>query len=74
MPIVNGIEREYRGRLNVVYVSMDGEEGQTVAREYGVIGTPTILLLTEDAEQVNIVRGVVAQVQLEQLVEDLVAR
>ena len=74
MPIVNGIEHEYRGQLNVLYVSMDEEEGQTVARGYGVIGTPTILLLDDQGEQINVVRGVVAQVQLEQLVEDLLAR
>ena len=71
MPIVNGIEREYRGQLNVVYVSMDEEEGLGVAREYGVIGTPTILLLDDQGEQVNIVQGVPAEPQVIQLVEDL---
>ena len=71
MPIVNGIEREYRGQLNVVYVSMDEEEGLGVAEEYGVIGTPTILLLDDQGEQVNIVQGTPAEPQVIQLVEDL---
>ena len=71
MPIVNGIEREYRAQLNVVYVSMDEEEGQEVARGYGVIGTPTILLLDDQGEQVNIVQGVPAEPQVIQLVENL---
>jgi len=71
---VNGIEREYSRRLNVIYVSMDEDEGLEVARELGVVGTPTILLLDEEGLIINSLRGVVADVQLEQAVEAALTR
>jgi thioredoxin-like negative regulator of GroEL len=74
MPIVNGIEREYRAQLNVVYVSMDEQEGVDVARDLGIMGTPTILLLDEKGEQINVIRGVPAETQVIQLIEALIDR
>jgi thioredoxin-related protein len=69
MPIVNGVEREYGRRINVIYVSMDEPEGLDFARGLGVVGTPTILLLDEDGLIINSLRGVVADVQVEQAVD-----
>ena len=71
---MNGIEREYRAQLNVVYVSMDEQEGVDVARDLGIMGTPTILLLDEKGEQVNVIRGVPAETQVIQLIEALIDR
>jgi thioredoxin-related protein len=73
-PIVDGIRREYRGRLNVVYVSIDRSDGKELAREYGVVGTPTILLLDSEGNQVNVLRGSFPPSLVEQAVEDLLAR
>ena len=71
---MNGIEREYRAQLNVVYVSMDEQEGVDVARDLGIMGTPTILLLDEKGEQINVIRGVPAETQVIQLIEALIDR
>jgi thioredoxin-related protein len=73
-PIVDGIRREYRGRLDVVYVSIDRSDGKELAREYGVVGTPTILLLDSEGNQVNVLRGSFPPSLVEQAVEDLLAR
>ena len=73
-PIVDGIKREYRRRLDVVYVSMDERGGKELAREYGVVGTPTILLLDSEGNQVSVLRGSLAQPLIEQAVEDLVVQ
>ena len=71
---MDGIKREYRGQLDVVYVSMDERDGKELAREYGVVGTPTILLLDSEGNQVSVLRGSLAQPLIEQAVEDLVVQ
>jgi thioredoxin-related protein len=71
---VDGIKREYRRRLDVVYVSMDERGGKELAREYGVVGTPTILLLDSEGNQVNVLRGSLVQPLIERAVGDLVAQ
>jgi thioredoxin-like negative regulator of GroEL len=72
-PIVDGIKRQYRGQLNVVQVSMDETEGKELAREHGVVGAPTILLLDSDGNQVSILRGLLPPPLIRQAVEDLVS-
>jgi thioredoxin-like negative regulator of GroEL len=70
-PIVDGLKRAYWGRLNVVVVSIDRPSGKKIAEEYDVVGTPTILLLDRDGNQVNILRGALPQPLIEREVEDL---
>jgi thioredoxin-related protein len=70
-PIVNGIRRETRGQLDVVHVSMDEARGRELAREYGVYGTPTLLLLDRAGNQVNVLRGSFPESIIEQAVSDL---
>jgi len=71
---VDGVKRAYRGQLNVVYVSIDRSKGKKLAREYGVIGTPTLLFLDREGNQVNAMRGALSQATLEQAIEDLLAQ
>jgi thioredoxin-related protein len=71
---VDGIKRGHRGQLNVVYVDIIQAQGKELAREYGVMGTPTLLLLDSEGNQVNMLRGAVSQSMLELAVEDLLSR
>jgi thioredoxin-related protein len=71
---VDGLKREYRGRLNVVYVSMDQADGKELAKEYGIIGTPTLLLLDSDGNQVNVLRGALPPPLIKQAIADLVTQ
>lgn len=73
-PIVNGIRRKYGDRLNVLTVSLDESSGKALAREHGVFGTPTLLLLDEEGTQMNVLRGSLPAPLIEQAVADLVAR
>ena len=73
-PIVDGIEQQYRRHIDVVYVSVDESEGKELAREYGVIGTPTFLLLDSEGNQVNILRGSLPAPVIEKAIEDLIAQ
>lgn len=73
-PIVNGIKREYRGRLNVVYVSMDQPAGKELAKQHGVVGTPTLLLLDGEGDRVSILQGLIPPSLIEQAIQDLLAQ
>ena len=73
-PIVDGIRREYRGQLNVVYAGMDRVDGKRLAEEYGFVGTPTLLLLDSQGNQVNRLQGLLPPSLIEQAVENLLAQ
>lgn len=73
MPTVRELEREYGRRVEFVYVSQDEEEGRDVARQYGVVGTPTLLFLDRRGETVQVLRGVPLRPVLVQALEDLLA-
>ncbi len=73
-PIVNGIKREHKRRLNVVYVNIDRPEGKEVAKQYGIVGIPTILLLDDEGNQVNVLRGTLPSSLIEQTVRDRIAQ
>ena len=71
---MDGIKREYRGQLNVVYVDINRARGKELAKEHGVMGAPTLLLLDSEGNQVNVLRGALSQSMLEQAVKDLLAK
>ena len=71
---MNGIKREYRGQLNVVYVSMDQPAGKELAKQHGVVGTPTILLLDGEGDRVSVLQGLIPPSLIEQAIQDLLAQ
>ena len=73
-PIVDGLRREYRGQLNVVYAEIDEPDGKELAKELGVVGTPTILLLDSQGEQVSALRGSFPSSLIEQAIQEVLAQ
>ena len=71
---MNGIKREYRGRLNVVYASLDHTDGRKLAKQHDIVGTPTILLLDVEGNRVNVLRGALPASLIEGAVEELLAQ
>jgi thioredoxin-like negative regulator of GroEL len=67
------MHRKYRRKVDIVYVNMDRDEGKRLAREHGIIGTPTLLLLDSEGRQVNVLRGTLPKPVIEQTIEDLLA-
>jgi hypothetical protein len=43
-PIVNGIERQLRGRATVVRLNLLGKLGREIARSYGVAAVPATIV------------------------------
>jgi len=71
---VDGIKRRYGRQIQVIYVSMDQQKGKEIAKEHQIVGTPTILLLDRDGNQVNILRGSLPPPLIEQAVVELLAK
>lgn len=70
-PVVNEIEQKYGRQVDIVYAEVEQQEGKDLARRYGIIGYPTVLLLDSSGERAGLLRGVVPLASLEKAVEDL---
>ncbi|MBL7198978.1 MAG: thioredoxin family protein [Anaerolineae bacterium] len=57
-PIVDGIERDLKGRAQVIRLSVISEVGSQVARRYGVRGVPTLILFDAEGNLVDQIIGV----------------
>lgn len=73
-PIVNGVKKNYGGRVNFEFVDLSTSDGKDRGREEGVMGTPTFLLLDSSGERVYMIQGVYPQSVLEQNLDELLAR
>ena len=71
-PVVDEIRRKYGRQVDFVYVNVSQDEGERIAREHGVIGTPTLLLLDSEGRQTNVLRGTLPKSVIEQAANDLV--
>ena len=72
--VLDEVCHKYRRQLEVVTVDMEQEESKGLARQYGVVGIPTVLLLDREGHQVNVLRGTLPKSVVEQTVRDLVDR
>ena len=70
-PIVNEVKKDYGRKINFVYVEMSTAKGKEEAREEGVMGTPTFLLLNGDGERVYTLQGVQPREILERQLDTL---
>jgi len=72
-PIVNEARKHYRGRINFVDANMDQQSGKELAKQYQVIGYPTLLLLDSKGNKVSTLRGVMPLALIEKEFENLLA-
>ncbi len=74
MPIVHGLERKYKGRIDFLYLHV-GEPRTSKAREQlGYAATPQIMLLDANGRKVREWIGVVAESTLTTGLEGLLKR
>lgn len=72
-PIVNEVKKSYGRQINFVYVEMSTQGGKQEAREEGVMGTPTFLLLNSEGERIYMLQGIQPRQVLEQHLDTLLA-
>ena len=51
-PVVDGIEREFAGRLKVIRLNVQDPAGEALSQEYGFQYTPTFILLDGDGQEI----------------------
>jgi len=51
-PVVDGIEREWQGRLSVIRLDIQEASGRTLSRELGAMYTPTFILFDGQGREV----------------------
>jgi thiol-disulfide isomerase/thioredoxin len=72
-PIVDEVKKSYGQKVNFVFIEMHTPDGKEEAREEGVMGTPTFLLLNSHDERVYMLQGVYPRAILEQHLDELLA-
>lgn len=71
---MNEVKKEYRRKVNFVYVEMSRPSGKNQARKEGVMGTPTFLFYDKDGELVYRIQGSQSREVLEQHLDRLLEK
>ena len=74
MPIVHGLERKYKGRIDFVYLHVADPRTTKAREQLGYAATPQIMLLDASGTKVREWIGVVAEPTLTTGLEDLLTR
>jgi thioredoxin-related protein len=72
-PVVDGLERDLQGKVQVLRLSVMEEIGGQLALRYGVRGVPTLVLLDGTGEVVLRQTGVLDRAEVIAAVEELLA-
>jgi thioredoxin-like negative regulator of GroEL len=73
MPIVHGLERQFKGRIDFLYIHVGEPRTNDVKTKLGFRGTPQIVLLRADGTKVREFVGVVEEAVLRKALDELVA-
>ncbi|HEC23796.1 MAG TPA: hypothetical protein ENI95_12860 [Chloroflexi bacterium] len=69
-PIVDGIEEQYGGQIDVLRLNaLDGEQGEAAFRFYALRGHPSLVLVQPDGEAIWVRVGIVPRETLEEVIE-----
>ena len=52
-PIVHGLEAEYWGKVDFVYLDRENSENRSVVQNYGITGQPVFILINSDGSEVQ---------------------
>ncbi len=72
-PIVNGLEKKYSGQFKVERANIDTTPGKKLARQYGIIGQPTIIMFDSSGQEVRRLIGEHTAERLQQEIERILA-
>jgi hypothetical protein len=73
-PIVDEVKREYGGKVEFEYVSMDEKAGKDRATELGIIGYPNLLILDSEGSEYTVLKGVVPKEALTRTLDDVLVQ
>lgn len=74
MPIVHGLERKYKGRIDFLYLHVSDQNTAAARAQLGYAATPQIMLLDASGRKVREWIGVIAESTLTTGLEALLKR
>lgn len=72
-PIVHGLEAEYWGKIDFVYIDIDNPNNQDVLKRYGFTAQPLFILIDPDGNEVKRWFGFTSDGDLRQAFNDYLA-
>jgi thioredoxin-like negative regulator of GroEL len=72
-PVVNGLEQEYAGRIDFVYLNVAEARNDSVKLALGFVSTPHFVFLRSNGSPITAMRGVVPGDSLRRALDALVA-
>jgi thioredoxin-like negative regulator of GroEL len=73
-PVVHGLETQYVGRIDFLYLNIADERNADAKRALGFIATPHFFFLRADGTPVDTLRGVVPADSMTHALDALLAR
>jgi thiol-disulfide isomerase/thioredoxin len=73
-PIVDEVKREYGGKVEFEFISMDDKPGKDRATELGIIGYPNLLVLDSAGNRYSLLKGVVPKETLASTLDGVLAQ
>lgn len=71
-PVVHGLEKEFAGRVDFLYLNIADPMNREAMRRYGFVSTPHIFLLRADGTPIGSTQGVVPRDSLQRSLGRLV--
>ena len=71
-PVVHGLEQQYRGRVDFVYLDVSDPRNEAATSRLGFTSTPHFFLLRPDGSTVEAIQGVIPRDSLARALERLV--
>ena len=72
-PIVNGLEKEYEGRVAVRRIDANRDEGPKIVREHKILGHPTTILVDRNGKEQGRLLGPQEHEEIMALLEQVLA-
>lgn len=72
-PVVHGLEQQYKGRVDFVYLDVSDPDNKTATTRLGFKSTPHFFFLRPDGVTAEVIQGVVSRDSLVGAIERLVA-
>jgi len=73
-PVVSGIEDKYDQDFKIIHIDISSSKGKEKARDYNVLGTPTMVMFDDSGREVRRLMGYQSPKDLEKAIDRILNR
>jgi thioredoxin-related protein len=73
-PVVSGIEEKYEADFKIVHINVGTNKGKERAKEYNVLGTPTMVMFDDAGREMRRMMGYQSPEDLEKAIDKILGR